>query len=286
MLGPVHQPAEFLEPGPQLIGDVPPDLVRRLAVRLDEGLSDDRREPRFLDPTLHHASLSIDQLQFDEAQEKADMSDLARCRALAPTARWCVCRDLHHHDSLHLGRIRPLQPRILCGEREYEKRARQCAAEDLGASLWGSGSKPAPGARTAFQGDDHIHIEPRGTTQRASGLLQYPPDERPAWIGAISSRSRCHPARSKNHRDLHGLAILFEPRRARSRGSWRDFDRHSRRATTHTNLVKSHRMSGRRAHLFAAAWHSRRRPLGPHKVAREPPAGRQTVKSLHTRSLR
>ena len=33
----------------------------------------DRREPRFLDPTLHHASLSIDQLQFDEAQEKADM---------------------------------------------------------------------------------------------------------------------------------------------------------------------------------------------------------------------
>ena len=30
-------------------------------------------EPRFLDPTLHHASLSIDQLQFDEAQEKADM---------------------------------------------------------------------------------------------------------------------------------------------------------------------------------------------------------------------
>ena len=33
----------------------------------------DGREPRFLDPTLHHASLSIDQLQFDEAQEKADM---------------------------------------------------------------------------------------------------------------------------------------------------------------------------------------------------------------------
>ncbi len=25
MLGLVHQPAEFLEPGPQLIGDVPPD---------------------------------------------------------------------------------------------------------------------------------------------------------------------------------------------------------------------------------------------------------------------
>ena len=33
----------------------------------------DRREPRFLDPTLHHAAFSIDQLQFDEAQEKADM---------------------------------------------------------------------------------------------------------------------------------------------------------------------------------------------------------------------
>ncbi len=26
MLGPVHQRAEFLEPGPQLIGDVPPRL--------------------------------------------------------------------------------------------------------------------------------------------------------------------------------------------------------------------------------------------------------------------
>src|SRR5277367_4847529 len=33
----------------------------------------DRREPRFLDPTLNQASLSIDQLQFDEAQEKTDM---------------------------------------------------------------------------------------------------------------------------------------------------------------------------------------------------------------------
>ena len=33
----------------------------------------DRWEPRFLDPTLHHASLSIDQLQFGEAQQKADM---------------------------------------------------------------------------------------------------------------------------------------------------------------------------------------------------------------------
>jgi hypothetical protein len=40
MLGPVHQPAELLEPGPQLIGDVPPDLARRLVVGLDEGLVD------------------------------------------------------------------------------------------------------------------------------------------------------------------------------------------------------------------------------------------------------
>ena len=40
MLGVLHQPAEFLEPGPQLIGDVPPDLARRLAVGLDEGLAD------------------------------------------------------------------------------------------------------------------------------------------------------------------------------------------------------------------------------------------------------
>src|SRR5260370_7583132 len=55
----------------------------------------------------------------------------------------------------------------------------------------------------------------------------------PPWIGAISSRSRCHPARSKDHRDLHGLAILFERRRARSPASGRDFDRPSRRATTH-----------------------------------------------------
>jgi hypothetical protein len=36
----VHQPAEFLEPEPQLIGDVPPDLARRLAVGLEEGLAD------------------------------------------------------------------------------------------------------------------------------------------------------------------------------------------------------------------------------------------------------
>ena len=28
MLGLVHQPPEFLEPGPQLIGDMPPDLAR------------------------------------------------------------------------------------------------------------------------------------------------------------------------------------------------------------------------------------------------------------------
>jgi hypothetical protein len=37
MLAVVHQPAAFLEPGPQLIGDVPPDLARRLAVGLDGG---------------------------------------------------------------------------------------------------------------------------------------------------------------------------------------------------------------------------------------------------------
>ena len=43
MLGLVHEPAEFLEPGPQLIGDMPPDLARRLAVGLDEGLADARR---------------------------------------------------------------------------------------------------------------------------------------------------------------------------------------------------------------------------------------------------
>ena len=34
MFGLVHRPAEFLEPGPQLIGDVPPNLARRLAVGL------------------------------------------------------------------------------------------------------------------------------------------------------------------------------------------------------------------------------------------------------------
>src|SRR5271166_391785 len=37
--------------------------------------------------------------------------------------------------------------------------------------------------------------------------------------------------------------------------------------------IKSRRMSGRRVHLFEAGWHSRRKPLDPHKVAREPPAG-------------
>jgi hypothetical protein len=40
MLGLVHYPAEFLEPGAQLIGEVPPDLFRRLAVGLDAGLAD------------------------------------------------------------------------------------------------------------------------------------------------------------------------------------------------------------------------------------------------------
>jgi hypothetical protein len=48
MLGLVHQPAEFLEPGPQLIGDVPPDLARRLAVGLDEGLADGGGNNRLL----------------------------------------------------------------------------------------------------------------------------------------------------------------------------------------------------------------------------------------------
>ena len=48
MLGLVHQPAEFLEPGPQLIGDVPPDLTRRLAVGLDEGLADGGGDNRLL----------------------------------------------------------------------------------------------------------------------------------------------------------------------------------------------------------------------------------------------
>jgi hypothetical protein len=33
----------------------------------------DGGEPRFLDPALHHASFSIDQLQFNETQEKANM---------------------------------------------------------------------------------------------------------------------------------------------------------------------------------------------------------------------
>jgi hypothetical protein len=48
VLGLVHQPAEFLEPGPQLIGDVPPDLTRRLAVGLDEGLADGGGDNRLL----------------------------------------------------------------------------------------------------------------------------------------------------------------------------------------------------------------------------------------------
>ena len=36
------------EPGPQLIGDVPPDLARRLAVGLDEGLADGGGDNRLL----------------------------------------------------------------------------------------------------------------------------------------------------------------------------------------------------------------------------------------------
>jgi hypothetical protein len=31
------------------------------------------REPRFLDPTLHHAPFAVDQLEFGQAQQKADM---------------------------------------------------------------------------------------------------------------------------------------------------------------------------------------------------------------------
>src|SRR6202040_1167445 len=31
------------------------------------------REPRFLDPTLHHAPFAVDQLEFGEPQQKADM---------------------------------------------------------------------------------------------------------------------------------------------------------------------------------------------------------------------
>ena len=46
------------------------------------------------------------------------------------------------------------------------------------------------------------------------------------------------------------------------------------------NPIKSRIMSGRRAHLFEAAWHSRRRPPDPHKVAREPSAGRRMARSL------
>ena len=48
MLGLVHQPAEFLEPGPQLIADVPPDLARGLAVGLDEGLANGGGDNRLL----------------------------------------------------------------------------------------------------------------------------------------------------------------------------------------------------------------------------------------------
>jgi Helix-turn-helix domain, rpiR family len=72
-----------------------------------------------------------------------------------------------------------------------------------------------------------------------------------------------------------------------SRCSGRDFDWRTLDAGPRTkSLIKSRRMSGRRAHLREVGWHSRRRPLDPHKVARGPSAARQTVKSLHTRSLR
>jgi hypothetical protein len=39
MLSLVHQPAEFLEPGPQLIGDVPPDLARELCGKVGDGVN-------------------------------------------------------------------------------------------------------------------------------------------------------------------------------------------------------------------------------------------------------
>ena len=52
------------------------------------------------------------------------------------------------------------------------------------------------------------------------------------------------------------------------------------------SLIRSRRMSGRRAHRFEAGWRIRRRPVDPHKGATEPSAGRQTAKSLQSRSLR
>jgi hypothetical protein len=51
------------------------------------------------------------------------------------------------------------------------------------------------------------------------------------------------------------------------------------------SLVRSRRMSGRRAHRFEAGWRIRRRPVDPHKGATKPSTGRQTAKSLHRRSL-
>jgi hypothetical protein len=53
----------------------------RTTVLFSEGIAAKSKLSRLLtagnrasfDPTLHHASFSIDQLQFDEAQEKADM---------------------------------------------------------------------------------------------------------------------------------------------------------------------------------------------------------------------
>jgi hypothetical protein len=52
------------------------------------------------------------------------------------------------------------------------------------------------------------------------------------------------------------------------------------------SLITSRRMSGKRAHRFEAGWRIRRRPVDPHKGATEPSAGRQTAKSLQSRSLR
>ena len=51
-------------------------LLAKESRRIEAVEALDRWEPRFLDPTLHHASLSIDQLQFGEAQQKADMVEI------------------------------------------------------------------------------------------------------------------------------------------------------------------------------------------------------------------
>ena len=37
------------------------------------------REPRLFDPTLHHAPFALDQLQFGQAQQKADVIEALDC---------------------------------------------------------------------------------------------------------------------------------------------------------------------------------------------------------------